>query len=97
MKMRIRRTRNFIFQFNNFEVIASWGGAKLVKYLDGRVELKGGSKEDQMEAKEWISMFMHEVVVGESTRQEGCAGCGGMRLRRVVSGRIPGIDSGNSI
>jgi hypothetical protein len=67
--MRTRITRNFghfrsfIFRFNNFEVIASWGDAQLVKYLYGKLELKGGSKEDQMEAREWISMFMHEAVV----------------------------------
>jgi len=46
MKMRITRNfghfRNFIFPFNNFEVIASWGGARLVKNLDGKLELKGG-------------------------------------------------------
>ena len=47
------------------EVIASWGGAKLVKYLDGKLELKGGSKEDQAEAREWMSLFWHEAVVRE--------------------------------
>ena len=47
------------------EVIASWGQAQLIKYLDGKVVLKGGSKEDRMEAREWISMFLNDAVVRE--------------------------------
>jgi hypothetical protein len=52
------------------ETIASFGQARLVKYLDGKLELKGGSKEDRGEAREWISMFFHEAVVGEVGGQE---------------------------
>lgn len=47
------------------EVIASFGQAQLVKYLDGKYELRGGSREDRLAAKEWISMFWHTVVVRE--------------------------------
>jgi hypothetical protein len=47
------------------EVIASWGQAKLIKRLDGQLELKGGSKEDRGEAREWLSLFWHEAVVKE--------------------------------
>ena len=47
------------------EVIASWGQAQLIKYLDGKVVLKGGSKEDRMEGREWISMFLNDAVVRE--------------------------------
>jgi hypothetical protein len=47
------------------EFIASWGEARLIKYLDGKVVLKGASKEDRMEAREWISMFLNDVVVRE--------------------------------
>jgi hypothetical protein len=47
------------------EVIASWGEAKLVKYLDGKLELKGGSKEDHADAREWLSLFWHEAVAWE--------------------------------
>jgi hypothetical protein len=45
------------------EVIAQFGHARLIKTLDRRYELRGGSGEDHAEAKEWISLFMHEVVV----------------------------------
>ena len=47
------------------EVIASWGQARLINYLDGKLELKGGSKEDRIEAREWISMFLTDAVVRE--------------------------------
>ena len=45
------------------EVVAIFGQAQLVRYLDGKVELLGGSSEDFTQAKEWISMFWHEAVV----------------------------------
>ncbi len=47
------------------ELIASWGEARLIKYLDRRSVLKGGSKEDRAEAREWISLFWREGMVGE--------------------------------
>jgi len=45
------------------EVTTSWGQARLIKYLDGKLVLKGGSKEDRMAAREWISMFLNDAVV----------------------------------
>jgi hypothetical protein len=61
------KTRNFFHLFREEgEVVAAWGDAKLVKYLDGRVELRGGSQQDRGEAREWMSLFWHEAVVGES-------------------------------
>jgi hypothetical protein len=47
------------------EVIAEWGGAKLIKHLDGKLELRGGWREEVGEAREWLSMFWHEAVVEE--------------------------------
>jgi hypothetical protein len=47
------------------EVIASFGQAQLVRYLDGKCELRQGSAEDRLAAKHWISMFWHDVVVRE--------------------------------
>jgi hypothetical protein len=62
------RIRNFIRNLvGQGEVVASWGGAKLVKTLDGKLELMGGSKEDRGEAREWISLFWHEAVVGDGS------------------------------
>jgi hypothetical protein len=47
------------------ELIASWGEARLITYLDGKSELKCGTKEDRLAAHEWISLFWHEAVIGE--------------------------------
>ena len=47
------------------ELIASWGEARLISYLGGKLVLKGGSKEDRLEAREWISMFLNDAVVRE--------------------------------
>jgi hypothetical protein len=37
----------------------------LIKYLDGKLVLKGGSKEDRIAAREWISIFLNDAVVRE--------------------------------
>jgi hypothetical protein len=70
------------------EVIASWGEAQLIKYLDGKLVLKGGSKEDRQAAHEWISLSWHEAVGGAMTKGGGCDSGGlgssrGLELNRV--------------
>ena len=45
------------------EIVATWGEANLIKYLDGRSELRGGSPKDRAEAKEWISLYWHRALV----------------------------------
>ena len=47
------------------EVVASWGEARLIRYLDGKSELRGGSEKDLAEAREWMSMFWHESLMIE--------------------------------
>ncbi len=47
------------------EVIASWEDAQLIKYQDGKVELRAGSKEDRLAAHEWISLFWLDAVLNE--------------------------------
>lgn len=44
------------------ESLAVFGGARLVRLADGRMELRGGSEEERARAREWIAMFMHEAV-----------------------------------
>lgn len=44
-------------------MVATFGQAQLVRFADGRLELRGGSKEDHGEAREWISLFWHEAVI----------------------------------
>jgi hypothetical protein len=60
------KIRNYFPGFTDEgEIIASFGEARLVKYLYGKCELRGGSKEDRLAAKEWISLFWYNVVVRE--------------------------------
>lgn len=63
--MPMKLLRHFPAFKDEGEVIASFGQAHLVKYLDGKYELRGDSKEDRLAAKEWISLFCHDVVVTE--------------------------------
>jgi hypothetical protein len=44
-------------------VIALFGRAKLVKKSRSRFELIGGEPSDVTEAKEWISLFLHEAIL----------------------------------
>jgi hypothetical protein len=40
-----------------------FGQAKLVQTSPNQVVLKGGTKDDKIEATEFVSMFMHEAVL----------------------------------
>jgi len=51
------------------EVVAAWGEAQWIRFLDGRTELRGGSKDDRLAAQEWISLFWHEEVPGDDRRR----------------------------
>jgi len=44
-------------------LLARFGPARLVELADGRLELRGGSRSDYIEAKEWISLFLHDRVL----------------------------------
>ena len=52
------------------EVVAAWGEAQLIRYLDGKLVLKGGAKEDRIAAREWISMFLNGAVVGDGSGRQ---------------------------
>jgi hypothetical protein len=45
------------------EVVAVFGEAKLVRRLDGKAELRGGTDHDRLAAKEWIALFWHEALM----------------------------------
>ena len=45
-----------------WNLVARFGRAKLLSRADGRVELRGGTTSDHLEAREWISLFMHDAV-----------------------------------
>ena len=53
------RFRDYLDTFKNEEeVVAYFGEARLVRRLDCRFELRGGTDEDRSEARKWMSMFM---------------------------------------
>ncbi len=51
-----------------WNLIARFGQAKLVSRADGRMELQGGSESDRGEAREWISLFLHDAIVAQRSR-----------------------------
>ncbi len=63
--MKPDQFRNYLPEFirNEGEVIATFGQARLVKTPEFKYELRGGSHEEQLQAHEWISLFMNHVVI----------------------------------
>lgn len=58
------KIRNYYPEYKDEgEVIAGFGEAKPIKYLDGKLELRGGSEQDRVTAWKWISTFMPRAVV----------------------------------
>ncbi|MGO8696687.1 MAG: hypothetical protein ACLQVY_03070 [Limisphaerales bacterium] len=47
-------------------IIAAFGEATLIQRPEGGYALAGGSLDDRVEAKEWISLFMHEVLIRDN-------------------------------
>ena len=58
----MRRKWNFDYERAEFEVIAMSGCAELVKHLDSRMEMRGGTEEERRKPKAWIEQFMPEVA-----------------------------------
>jgi len=44
-------------------LITTFGRARLVRQSDGTVELRGGEPRDHTDAKEWVSLFMHDAAL----------------------------------
>ncbi len=45
------------------EIIRTFGTAELLRHTSGDWELRGGTRTDRLEAREWISLFCHEAVL----------------------------------
>jgi hypothetical protein len=66
MKLNHRSTA-YEGTFSRFSIhlateIANFGNARLVKTLNGKFELLGGSPDDRAAAREWCSLFLHDAV-----------------------------------
>ena len=54
----MKRSPLEIDNVRQYEGVAGWGTAKLIRWLDGRYELQDGSEQDRKEAMEWVNKFM---------------------------------------
>ena len=54
---------------NPWKIINRFGYALLVQRTDGKHELVGGSDDDYTAAKEWVSLFAHEIVFARSVKR----------------------------
>lgn len=52
-------------------VIATFGEATLIQRPGSGCALTGGSFDERIEAKEWISLFMHEALIREKLEDSG--------------------------
>jgi hypothetical protein len=51
-----------LHQSRKGKIVSRFGNASLIQTAEGKHELVGGSESDLAEAKEWISLFSHEIV-----------------------------------
>jgi hypothetical protein len=54
---------------NTGKIVNRFGNAFLIKRADGKHELVGGSDRDFTEAKEWVSLFAHDIVFSRPAQQ----------------------------
>ncbi len=45
------------------ELIASFGGAEIVKHSDGRLEIRSGTEEERARARVWMRQFLVKTPV----------------------------------
>ena len=50
-------------------IINRFGNAWLIRGSDGKTALVGGNASDFTEAKEWVSLFAHEVVFSRPVKR----------------------------
>jgi hypothetical protein len=58
----MKRIRSLCRPVDASRLVTGFGTARLVVNARGEMELRGGTKADQVDAREWISLFMHEAV-----------------------------------
>ena len=63
MRMKLLQIGFWSAKFETGEVVQRFGSARLVRLSRGRLELRGGSPRDRGQAREWISLFGHDLMV----------------------------------
>lgn len=51
------------------ELVAQFGQGRLVRISRLRLELRGGTREDEIEARSWVALFMPEAVLASGRGQ----------------------------
>ena len=47
-------------------LVASFGGAQILKHLNGKLEIRGGSEEEKAQAHDWMRHFPHLLAPNHS-------------------------------
>ncbi len=47
-----------------FESIAAFGGAQILKSLDGKLTIRGGTDAEQAQARDWMARFLSSAGLG---------------------------------
>jgi hypothetical protein len=63
----MKLNRSSWFTRDEGETLATFGDARLVKQLNGRLQVVGGSPSDHTAVKEWVSLFMHDALISFPT------------------------------
>jgi hypothetical protein len=76
------------------KLIAAFGHARLVRWRNGKYELIGGLPEDLAQAREWISLFLHEAVpscaeIVAAFRKSAAISCSQVRTARCSGSAEP--------
>jgi len=62
----MRNLSETLLERDREDVIALFGQGRLVQLSRVRVELRGGSRDDQIEAASWLALFMPDVVLANA-------------------------------
>lgn len=63
--------KNMLQQFNEGNqrrTLAAFGGARLLANDDGTVAILGGTQAEHADAREWLSLFMHDAILRPGIR-----------------------------
>ena len=63
------KLKNIIPQRYRSQIVRLFGDAKLICHSNGQYEFVGGSPDDHAAAREWCSLFAHEVVFTSAPRR----------------------------
>jgi len=78
--MKIKKSVRFqVSSFSLFHdadrtFVAAFGNARLIRSQNGRHELIGGTADDHAAAREWCSLFAHELVFSGAARSYAADG-----------------------